>query len=138
MKKLFYVDLHAYISYLFSAYIFLYAKECTTKSLTRLHFLKNIIVCWFVKLLCHFLTSFVSSCALRLICDTDWTHMESETNTYIHAFVHFFPIWWSASIFHTLHKNSCTIPFLPLCIFSIMVYMVLVIENRYLWLELSE
>lgn len=56
MKKLFYMDLHAYISYLFSAYIFLYAKECTTKSLTRLHFLKNIIVCWFVKLLCHFLT----------------------------------------------------------------------------------
>lgn len=139
MKKLFYMDLHAYISYLFSAYIFL-RQRVQNKESNKTWFFKNIIVCWFVKLLCHFLTFLFHRVLWDLsVIPTEHT-LESETNTYIHAFVHYFPIWWSPSIYHTLHKNSCTIPFLPLCIFSIMVYMVLVIENRYgyLWLELSE
>lgn len=55
MKKLFYMDLHAYISYLFSAYIFL-RQRVQNKESNKTWFFKNIIVCWFVKLLCHFLT----------------------------------------------------------------------------------
>lgn len=67
-------------------------------------FKNNIIVCWFVKLLRHFFNLFVSSCALRLICDTDWTHMESETNTCLPVCVQYYSIWWSTFLFfHILY-----------------------------------
>lgn len=52
----------------------------------------------------HFFNLFVSSCALRLICDTDWTHMESETNTCLPVCVQYFSIWWSTFLFfHILY-----------------------------------
>lgn len=55
----------------------------------------------------HFFNLFVSSCALRLICDTDWTHMESETNTCLCTIL--FNLMINIFVFsYTLHKNSCT------------------------------
>lgn len=48
-----------------------------------------------------FFNLFVSSCALRLICDTDWTHMESETNTCLCTIL--FNLMINIFVFHILY-----------------------------------